>query len=81
MIDLLTSIRYKVTKVRDPDTLQNGLLFQIYYPDIKPSVKPRHRFMPSFEQRVEPPNKFCQYLLFAGTPSPTTTVLKSSGAV
>ena len=60
---------YKVTKVRDAITQQHGLLFQISYPD---SVsKPFNRFMSSFEQHMEPPNKFFQYLLFACEPYET----------
>ncbi|KAI8905474.1 hypothetical protein EDD86DRAFT_211557 [Gorgonomyces haynaldii] len=62
---------YKVTKVRDPVTLQSGLLFQIYYPDIATNVKPKHRFMSSFEQHVEAPSKYFQYILFAGEPYET----------
>jgi splicing factor 3A subunit 2 len=62
---------YKVTKVRDATSQQNGLLFQIYYPDLGPNAKPRHRFMSSYEQRVEPPSKYHQYILFAGDPYET----------
>lgn len=62
---------YKVTKVRDAITLQNGLLFSIYYPDIRQGVKPRHRFMSSYEQRIDPPTKYYQYVLFAAEPYET----------
>jgi len=53
----------QVTKVRDPITGQLGLLFQVHYPEIKDGVKPRHRFMSSFEQHVEVPDRNWQYLL------------------
>ncbi|KAI8898157.1 hypothetical protein BC833DRAFT_614956 [Globomyces pollinis-pini] len=62
---------YKVTKVRDPVTRQSGLLFQIYYPDIIPGIKPHTRFMSAYEQRIEPPSKFFQYLLVAAEPYET----------
>jgi splicing factor 3A subunit 2 len=59
---------YKVTKIRDPFTLQIGLLFQIHYPQIAVDIKPRHRFMSAYEQRVETPNKAYQYLIFSSEP-------------
>ncbi|CAI2175102.1 2031_t:CDS:2 [Funneliformis geosporum] len=62
---------YKVTKVRDPITRQLGLFFQIQYPEIGLDVIPRHRFMSAYEQRIEPPNKAHQYLLFAAEPYET----------
>ncbi|TPX30167.1 hypothetical protein SmJEL517_g06203 [Synchytrium microbalum] len=62
---------YKVTKIRDPVTKQLGLLFQVQYPEITEDVQPRHRFMSSYEQHIEPPNKAYQYLLFAAEPYET----------
>ncbi|KAJ3129470.1 Splicing factor 3A subunit 2 [Nowakowskiella sp. JEL0407] len=62
---------YKVTKIRDPFTRMLGLLFQIQYPEIGPGVKPRHRFMSAFEQKVEEANRAFQYLLFAAEPYET----------
>ncbi|KAI8806770.1 hypothetical protein BJ742DRAFT_711168 [Cladochytrium replicatum] len=68
---------YKVTKIRDPATRQFGLLFQIQYPEIEAdpsgtnSVRPRHRFMSAYEQKVEEHNKAYQYLLFACDPYET----------
>ncbi|OAV97986.1 hypothetical protein PTTG_03200 [Puccinia triticina 1-1 BBBD Race 1] len=62
---------YQVTKVRDPLTGQLGLLFQIHYPQITEGVKPRHRFMSSFEQRVESADRAHQYLLIAAEPYQT----------
>ncbi|XP_065313632.1 splicing factor 3A subunit 2-like isoform X2 [Gordionus sp. m RMFG-2023] len=64
---------YKVTKQRDPDTGQCSLLFQIDYPEIAENVAPRHRFMSAYEQRVEPPDKKWQYLLFAAEPYETVS--------
>eukprot|EP00920_Eleutheroschizon_duboscqi_P040430 GHVT01096785.1.p1 GENE.GHVT01096785.1~~GHVT01096785.1.p1 ORF type:complete len:170 (+),score=13.38 GHVT01096785.1:607-1116(+) len=49
---------YRVTKLRDPDTMQKALLFEIEYPEIE--GRPRHRFMSSFEQKV------CPYLFRQG---------------
>jgi splicing factor 3A subunit 2 len=62
---------YRVTKRKDPETGQRSLLFEIQYPDIEPGGQPRHRFMSAYEQRVEPPDKNVQYLLFAGAPYET----------
>ncbi|KAL0273296.1 UNVERIFIED_CONTAM: hypothetical protein PYX00_005999 [Menopon gallinae] len=62
---------YRVTKQRDPETGQQSLLFQIDYPEISEGVLPRHRFMSAYEQRVEPPDRKWQYLLFAAEPYET----------
>lgn len=62
---------YKVTKQRDPETKQQSLLFQIDYPEITENVSPRQRFMSAYEQRIEPPDKKWQYLLFAAEPYET----------
>ncbi|KAH7553511.1 hypothetical protein JRO89_XS12G0020500 [Xanthoceras sorbifolium] len=59
---------YRVTKQFDGETKQRSLLFQIEYPEIEDLAKPRHRFMSSFEQRVQPFDKRFQYLLFAAEP-------------
>lgn len=48
-----------------------GLLFQIQLPEIKEGVKPLHRFMSSFEQRVEQQNRAWQYLVVAAEPYET----------
>ncbi|KAH8194461.1 hypothetical protein TruAng_011370 [Truncatella angustata] len=63
---------YKITKVRDPVTRQQGLLFQLQYPEITSDVIPKVRFMSAFEQRVEePPDKNFQYMLVAAEPYET----------
>ncbi|VDP16844.1 unnamed protein product [Soboliphyme baturini] len=62
---------YKVTKQRDPMTGQQSLLFQIDYPEVTDGVTPRHRFMSAYEQKIEPPDKRWQYLLFAAEPYET----------
>jgi len=56
---------YRVTKQRDPENGQQSLLFQIDYPEIVDGLTPRHRFMSAYEQRIEPPDRKWQYLLFA----------------
>ena len=45
--------------------------YQIDYPEIADGVTPRHRFMSAYEQRVEPPDRQWQYLLFAAEPYET----------
>ncbi|XP_065902815.1 splicing factor 3A subunit 2-like [Dysidea avara] len=62
---------YKVTKQRDPETGQHSLFFQIDYPEIAEGICPRHRFMSAYEQRIEPPDRSWQYLLFAAEPYET----------
>ncbi|XP_077971487.1 splicing factor 3A subunit 2-like [Styela clava] len=62
---------YKVTKQRVPDTGQQSLLFQVDYPEIVDIIIPKHRFMSAYEQRVEPPDRKWQYLLFAAEPYET----------
>ncbi|CAH0395925.1 unnamed protein product [Bemisia tabaci] len=62
---------YRVTKQKDPETGQQSLLFQVDYPEIAEGVTPRHRFMSAYEQRVEPPDRKWQYLLFAAEPYET----------
>jgi len=62
---------YRVTKQRNPENMQQSLLFQIDYPEIADGITPRHRFMSAYEQRVEPPDRNWQYLLFAAEPYET----------
>ena len=62
---------YRVTKQRDPEMGQQSLLFQIDYPEIADGINPRHRFMSAYEQRVEPPDRKWQYILFAAEPYET----------
>ncbi|ORX44081.1 hypothetical protein DM01DRAFT_1340491 [Hesseltinella vesiculosa] len=59
---------YRITKVRDPSTMQLGMLFQIQYPQIANDVIPRHRFMSAYEQHIDTPNKAYQYLVIAAEP-------------
>uniref|UniRef100_A0A672JRM7 SF3A2 domain-containing protein n=1 Tax=Sinocyclocheilus grahami TaxID=75366 RepID=A0A672JRM7_SINGR len=47
------------------------LVFQIDYPEIAEGIGPRHRFMSAYEQRIEPPDRRWQYLLFAAEPYET----------
>lgn len=69
---------YKVTKQKDPDSGQQSMLFQIDYPEVAEGVLPRHRFMSAYEQRVEPPDRRWQYLLFAAEPYETIAFKVSS---
>ena len=47
------------------------LYLQVDYPEIVDGIVPRHRFMSAYEQRVEPPDRQWQYLLFAAEPYET----------
>ncbi|EZG44222.1 splicing factor 3a subunit 2, partial [Gregarina niphandrodes] len=60
---------YRVTKLRDPSTKQYGLRFEIHFKDS--SSKPRHRFMSTWEQKVEPTDSNFQYVVFAAQPYDT----------
>ncbi|XP_050499102.1 splicing factor 3A subunit 2 [Diabrotica virgifera virgifera] len=62
---------YRVTKQRDAESGQQSLLFQIDYPEISDMILPRHRFMSAYEQKIEPPDRKWQYLLFAAEPYET----------
>jgi splicing factor 3A subunit 2 len=65
---------YKITKVRDPVTRQNGLRFQFQFADIAPDSVPRIRFMSAYEQKVEEPDPQYQYFIVAAEPYETVAV-------
>jgi splicing factor 3A subunit 2 len=65
---------YRITKIRDPMTRQNGLLFQFQFPEITPATQPRVRFMSAYEQQVEEPDTNFQYFVVAGEPYETVAV-------
>lgn len=46
-------------------------MFEIDYPEIAEGIVPRHRFMSAYEQKIEPPDRKWQYLLFAAEPYET----------
>lgn len=62
---------YKVVKQRDATNGANSLVFTISYPHAVNGIQPRHRFMSSYEQRIEVADKEYQYLLFACEPYET----------
>ncbi|KAI6374279.1 hypothetical protein MCOR25_003223 [Pyricularia grisea] len=62
---------YKITKIRDPVTRAEGLLFQLQFPDISPGTVPKWQVMSAFSQRVEEPDRNYQYLLVAAEPYET----------
>lgn len=62
---------YRVTKQFDPEVSQQSLLFQVDYPEICDGILPRHRFMSAYEQKIEPPDRRWQYVLFAAEPYET----------
>lgn len=47
------------------------MLDNIIYSEISDNVLPRHRFMSAYEQKIEPPDRKWQYLLFAAEPYET----------
>lgn len=54
---------YRVTKIRDLDSGKEGMMVQVYLPQIKSGINPLRRFMSAWEQKREPPNKAYQYLI------------------
>lgn len=62
---------YRITKQLDQTNNQQSLLFQIDYPEIADNITPRHRFMSAYEQKLEPPDRHWQYVLFAAEPYET----------
>ena len=59
---------YRATKQFDPAAQQRSLLIQVDYPEIEEGLVPRHRFMSSFEQKLEAWDKRYQYLIVAAEP-------------
>ena len=45
--------------------------FHAFTTEVADGVIPRHRFMSAYEQKVEPPDRKWQYLLFAAEPYET----------
>eukprot|EP01028_Stygiella_incarcerata_P011772 TRINITY_DN6840_c1_g1_i1.p1 TRINITY_DN6840_c1_g1~~TRINITY_DN6840_c1_g1_i1.p1 ORF type:complete len:244 (-),score=83.51 TRINITY_DN6840_c1_g1_i1:216-947(-) len=62
---------YRVTKLRDPETKQKSLLFEIQYPNIEEGYQPRHRLMSAYEQKKEVPDTRYQYLVVLAIPYET----------
>merc|ERR1712018_963148 len=62
---------YRGYKTEDAENGQQSLMFEIDYPEIAEGVAPRHRFMSAYEQKIEPPDRKWQYLLFAAEPYET----------
>lgn len=63
---------YKITKTKDPLTRQQGLMFQLQFPEIGMNVSPKVRFMSAYEQKIDdPPDKNYQYLVVAAEPYET----------
>lgn len=59
---------YNVSKIRDPVSLNKGLIFVLNLEKIKDNIKPLYRFMSSFEQKKETPDLAYQYLIISAEP-------------
>lgn len=59
---------YKVKKIRDPVSLNKGLLFTLKLDKIKDDVKPLFKILSSNEQKKEQPNSKFQYLVISAEP-------------
>ncbi len=59
---------YKITKLKDSDTNQRSILFEIEYAQIVKDIIPRYRVMSCYEQKKEVPDEKYQYVIFAAEP-------------
>lgn len=59
---------YRITKLKDADTGQRSILFEIEYTEILKEIIPRYRVISSFEQKLEPVDDKFQYVVFAADP-------------
>jgi splicing factor 3A subunit 2 len=59
---------YKITKLKDPETNQRSLMFEIEYTEIAKDTVPRYRVMSTYEQKVEAQDEKYQYVIFAADP-------------
>lgn len=59
---------YKITKLKDAETNQRSVLFEIEYPEIMKDTIPRYRVMSPYEQKIEVPDERFQYVVFAADP-------------
>ena len=59
---------YKITKLKDADTNQRSIMFEIEYAEIAKDVIPRYRVMSPFEQKKETPDEKYQFVIFAAEP-------------
>lgn len=62
---------YRVCKFKEPESSELALSFEVAYPLIEEGTEPRHRFMSTFEQTLEPIDTAWQYLAFAAEPYET----------
>ena len=70
---------FKVTKIKQPVTGQNSVLFELFYPAIQHGWKPFHRFMSTYEQKIEPPDPHFMFILFAAEPYSTVAFKVPNG--
>lgn len=59
---------YKITKLKDAESNQRSILFEIEFPEIAKDIIPRYRVMSCYEQKIEAPDENYQYVIFAGEP-------------
>ena len=62
---------YRVTKVREPETLEKGFLFEVHFPDVTEGRRGHYRVMSAYEQKMEIPDAEHQYLLICAEPYET----------
>jgi splicing factor 3A subunit 2 len=62
---------YRVSKVRDPITMDKGFLFEVDFPEVAEGCRAYHRIMSAYEQKLESPDSSHQYFLIAAEPYDT----------
>lgn len=59
---------YRIFRLKDSDTGQRSIKFEIDYPEIITDILPRYRIMSCYEQKIEPQDERFQYVVFAAEP-------------
>ena len=59
---------YRVTKLKDGDTGQRSILFEVEYKEVDKKTVPHFRIVSAFEQKIEAPDDNYQYVVFAAEP-------------
>lgn len=60
--------KYRVSKIRDPVTLNKGLLFIFKLDKIKSGITPQYKLMSCYEQKKEPVDVNYRYLILSAEP-------------
>lgn len=59
---------YKITKIHNPETMENSILFEIEYSEMLNGIVPKFKVIKSFDQSVEQKDDKFQYIVVAADP-------------